>query len=148
MKGLLIEDDPIKASKILNFLLDNFSSYKLLHRKSYQSGIKQIFEENFDFILLDMSIPTYDQDQGNFSGKPRNFGGRDILKEMKRYKKVSQVLVVTQYNEFDGGSLSIKELDSQLLENYTGLYKGYIYYKSGQTDWEDNLLKFIKSLTI
>lgn len=147
MRGLLIEDDPIKATKILDFLKDKFSSYTLLHRKSYQSGIKQIFEENFDFILLDMSIPTYDQDQGNFSGKPRNFGGRDILKEMKRNKKESQVLVVTQYNEFDGGSLSIKQLDSQLSEKYSELYKGYIYYKSGQTDWEDNLSNFIKSLT-
>jgi CheY-like chemotaxis protein len=147
MKGLLIEDDPIKATKILDFLKDNFSSYTLLHRKSYQSGIKQIFTENFDFILLDMSIPTYDQDQGNFSGKPRNFGGRDILKEMKRNKKISKVLVVTQYNEFDGGSLSIKQLDNQLSEKYTELYKGYIYYKSGQTDWEDNLSNFIKSLS-
>lgn len=148
MKGLLIEDDPIKASKILHFLTENFAAYRLLHRKSYQSGIKQIFEEDFDFILLDMSIPTYDQDQGNFSGKPRNFGGRDILKEMKRNKKMSKVLVVTQYNEFDGGSLSIKELDTQLLENFPELYVGYIYYKSGQTDWEDNLFKFIKSFTV
>ncbi len=146
MKGLLIEDDPIKATKILEFLKFNFSSFNLLHRKSYQSGIKQILEENFDFILLDMSIPTYDQVQGNFSGKPRNFGGRDILKEMKRNKKKSQILVVTQYSEFDGGSLSIKELDTQLSENYPNLYTGYIYYKSGQTDWEDKIVKFINSL--
>lgn len=148
MKGLLIEDDPIKARKILSFIEDNFSNYNLLHRKSYQSGIKQIFNENFDFILLDMSIPTYDQDHGNFSGKPRNFGGRDILKEMKRNKKHSQVLVVTQYNEFDSGSLSIKELDAQLAKKYVDLYKGYIYYKSGQTDWEVNLLKFINSISL
>jgi CheY-like chemotaxis protein len=147
MKGLLIEDDSIKANKIIEYLKENFPTYKLLLRKSYQSGIKQIFDEDFDFILLDMSIPTYDQDQGNFSGKPRNFGGRDILKEMKRNKKKSTVLVVTQYNEFDGGSLSIKQLDTQLSEKYSDLYKGYIYYKSGHTDWQDNLLSFIRSLT-
>lgn len=144
MKGLIIEDDQIKASKIANFINEKLPDYKLIHRKSYQSGIKQIFEGDFDFILLDMSIPTYDQDTGTFSGKPRNFGGRDILKEMKRHKKYSKVLVVTQYNEFDGGSLSIKELDSQLKEKYPELYYGYIYYKSGQTDWQENILKFIK----
>lgn len=150
MKGLLIEDDPIKASKIIDFLDDEYpnSEIELIHRKSYQSGIKEIFEESFDFILLDMSIPTYDQDEGNFSGKPRNFGGRDILKEMKRYKKTSNVMVVTQYNEFDGGSKSIKDLDEELIEKYKDLYKGYIYYKSGQTEWEINLLRFIDSIKI
>tara|TARA_R110000744_G_scaffold143894_1_gene255884 strand:- start:2697 stop:3143 length:447 start_codon:yes stop_codon:yes gene_type:complete len=145
MKGLLIEDDQIKASKILDYIKEKNLTYTLVHRKSYQSGIKQIFDDSFDFILLDMSIPTYDQDTGNFSGKPRNFGGRDILKEMKRHKKYSKVLVVTQYNEFDGGSLSIKELDTQLKEKYPKLYYGYIYYKSGQTDWQDNLQQFINT---
>ncbi|QXP79101.1 MULTISPECIES: hypothetical protein [Winogradskyella] len=150
MKGLLIEDDPIKASKILDFLADKYtnSEIELIHRKSYQSGLKDIFNDTFEFILLDMSIPTYDQDEGNFSGKPRNFGGRDILKEMKRYKKSSNVMVVTQYNEFDGGSKSIKDLDEELIEKYSDLYKGYIYYKSGQTEWEINLLRFIDSITV
>ncbi|MGV6832202.1 MAG: hypothetical protein ACWA5P_11660 [bacterium] len=150
MKGLLIEDDPIKASKILEFLANNFIDIELdiIHRKSYQSGIKEIFNDTFKFILLDMSIPTYDQDEGNFSGKPRNFGGRDILKEMKRYKKSSNVMVITQYNEFDGGSKSIKDLDEELNEKFSNLYKGYIYYKSGQTEWETSLSRFIESITV
>jgi DNA-binding NtrC family response regulator len=150
MKGLLIEDDQIKESEIVEFIQDNFPSpgIELISKKSYQSGIKTIFEESFDFILLDMSIPTYDQDQGNFSGKPRNFGGRDILKEMKRYKKESNVLVITQYNEFDGGSMSIKDLDEELRIKYSNLYKGYVYYKTGQTEWEINLLRFINSITV
>jgi CheY-like chemotaxis protein len=148
MKGLLIEDDQIKASEIINFLTKNSPNLgkNLIHRKSYQSGIKEIFESTFDFILLDMSIPTYDQDQGNFSGKPRNYGGRDILKEMKRYKKVSSVLVITQYNEFDGGSMSIKDLDKELRIKYNNLYNGYVYYKTGQTEWEINLLRFIDTI--
>lgn len=147
MKGLLIEDDSIKATKLLEYLNDYFPKFSLLHRKSYQSGIRQIFEETFDFVLLDMSIPTYDQDQGNFSGKPRNFGGRDILKEMKRNKKTSKVLVVTQYNEFDGGSISISQLNDQLEKKYPSLYCGYVIYKSGHTDWEDKLSNFFNSLT-
>ncbi|MEH6762954.1 MAG: hypothetical protein V7655_00510 [Aequorivita antarctica] len=147
MRGLLIEDDQIKASKIIEYITDNFDNIQIVHRKSYQSGIKQIFEEDFKFILLDMSIPTYDQEAGSFSGKPRNFGGRDILKEMKRYKKQSNVKVVTQYNEFDGGSISIVDLDSELNKEYPKLYKGYIYYKSGQTAWEEFLYQFIGSLT-
>src|SRR5690606_23770013 len=103
MNAILIEDDQNKAEKILNYLKSKFKEINLIHRMSYQSGLRDIFKNNFDFVLLDMSLPTYDQGKSNFSGKPRNFGGRDILKEMKRYKKTSKVLIITQYNEFDGG---------------------------------------------
>jgi len=146
MIGLLIEDDPNKASKILKYIEENHSSYSLIHRLSYQSGLKEIFKKDFDFILLDMSLPSYDQGQGSFSGKPRNFGGRDILKEMKRYKRKSKVVIITQYNEFDGGLISINDLDKQLNEKYSELYNGYIYYNSRQSSWMNKLSNFLKSL--
>lgn len=148
MRGLLIEDDPEKATIILNYIKENFSDCNMKYVLSYQSGLKEIFTAEFDFILLDMSLPSYDQGSGNFSGKPRNFGGRDILKEMKRYGKFSTVKIITQYNEFDGGLISIKDLDFQLKQKYPSLYKGYIYYKSNRTDWEKELDDFINNIKI
>ncbi|WP_026703628.1 response regulator [Flavobacterium soli] len=146
MIGLLIEDDPEKAKEILGYIKEKFPHCEMTYKLSYQSGLKEIFSEKFDFILLDMSLPSYDQGNGNFSGKPRNFGGRDILKEMKRYKKSSVVKIITQYNEFDDGLLSLKNLDTQLKSKYNELYYGYIYYKSNQTEWEKELFNFISSL--
>lgn len=143
MKAILIEDDQNKAEKILNFLHNEFKNIDIIHKMSYQSGLREIFEKKFDFVLLDMSLPTYDQGKSNFSGKPRNFGGRDILKEMKRYKKPSKVLIITQYNEFDGGSISLKELDKELSEIYPKLYHGYVYYSSKQSEWENKLFDYI-----
>lgn len=146
MKGLLIEDDPNKAQKVLSYLQDNFSHIKMKLKISYQSGLKEIFENEFDFILLDMSLPSYDQNTSSSSGKPRNFGGRDILKEMKRYKKSSSVMILTQYNEFDGGSISINELDTQLKNKFDLMYKGYIIYNSKRKEeWQNELSLFIKS---
>ena len=146
MNGLLIEDDPEKATTILTFIQENFIECRMTHRLSYQSGLKEIFGFVYDFILLDMSLPSYDQGNGNFSGKPRNFGGRDILKEMKRYNKKSKVKIITQYNEFDGGLISIRELDEQLKAKHSELYDGYIYYKSNQTEWQKELYNFLKQL--
>lgn len=148
MKGLLIEDDPDKAGVILRFLNENFFYLEMVHRMSYQSGLKEIFCNTFKFILLDMSLPSYDQGSGSFSGKPRNFGGRDILKEMKRYNKESQVKIITQYNDFDGGLISMKDLDQQLTVTYPNLYKGYIFYKSNKTEWEKELHFFLNSLEV
>lgn len=146
MKGLLIEDDPNKAQKVLSYLQDNFAQINIKLKISYQSGLKEIFENEFDFILLDMSLPSYDQNTSSSSGKPRNFGGRDILKEMKRYRKTSSVMILTQYNEFDGGSISINELDTQLKNKFEAMYRGYIIYNSKRKEeWQNELSLFIKS---
>lgn len=146
MRGLLIEDDPEKAMEILNYIQEKFPTCDMTYKLSYQSGLKEIFCREFNFILLDMSLPSYDQGAGSFSGKPRNFGGRDILKEMKRYKKSSVVKIITQYNEFDGGLLSLNNLDKELKSKYANLYCGYIYYKSNQTEWEKELFNFISTM--
>jgi len=92
-----------------------------------------------------MSLPTYDQGNGSFGGKPKGFGGSNILKEMRRYGKNAAVKVITQYNEFDGGSVSMEELDEQLQKTYPSLYKGYILYAAKRTDWQKKLCDFISS---
>jgi CheY-like chemotaxis protein len=87
MKGLLIEDEPSKAKKIVKWFKKEMSNIEIQLESSYQTGLKAIFSANFDFILLDMSLSSYVQYKGNFSGKPKVFGGSDILKEMRRHGK-------------------------------------------------------------
>jgi CheY-like chemotaxis protein len=144
MKCLIIEDDPIKMNHIENLIKSTFPEVQLSRSISYMSGINTILENDFDLILLDMSLPLYDDIyQGS---KPKNFGGRDILKEMKRHRKSSLVKVITQYNEFDDGSISMKELDSQLTKIYPSIYKGYIHYETKRNIWQSELINYIKSI--
>lgn len=147
MNGLLIEDDPTKAQKVLACVNEYFPDYQMQHRLSYKTGLDAIFNNQYDFILLDMSLPTYDQSDGSFSGKPKGFGGRDIMKEMKRHKKFSKVKVFSQYNDFDGGSISMAELDKQLKEKYSAIYEGYITFVSKETDWQTELYEFLEQLS-
>jgi CheY-like chemotaxis protein len=146
MTGLLIEDDSAKANNIIAIINENFPAVKMDAEMSYQSGINQIFDKEYDFILLDMSLPSYDQVKGNFSGKPKGFGGSDILKEMRRYGKKSTVMVITQYNEFDGGLISMADLNDTLHKTYSELYQGYIVYNARRNDWKDSLISFLKTV--
>lgn len=146
MKGLLIEDDPSKAKKIQEWINVHFEFISLKLEGSYQTGLNAIFNSDYDFILLDMSLSNYDQTKGSFSGKPKMFGGSDILKEMRRYGKKSIVKVITQYNEFDGGLISMAELDQTLKKKYPDLYDGYIVFIAKQTAWEVSLREFINSI--
>ncbi len=141
-KVLLVEDDPSKASKISNYIKSKFD-IDIIHMASYKSAVHRILNDLFDFIILDMSIPTYDSNEGAFSGKPKSFGGKNILKEMKRYRRFSSVIVITQYNEFDGGVISLEKLDEELRTKYSDNYRGYILYKNTGGDWDKKLHEFI-----
>jgi hypothetical protein len=56
-------------------------------------------------------------------------------------------MVVTQYNEFDGGSISMNELDAELKKKYPHLYHGYILFNARETNWEDEIREFITTLS-
>lgn len=144
MNCLIIEDDPIKMSHIETLVSSEFPEIVIHKCHSYMSGINAILSGEFCFILLDMSLPLYDDVFQN--SKPKNFGGRDILKEMKRHKKKSIVMVITQYNEFDDGSISMKDLDEQLTKIYPSTYHGYIHYETTKNIWQSELIAFIKEL--
>lgn len=146
MKLLIIEDDPVKLNRIQSLVQADFPKIEIETKISYMGGITAILNKEYDFILLDMSLPRYDD--LNNSGNPKNFGGRDILKEMRRHKRQSKVIVVTQYNEFDDGLISIKDLDRQLSEIYPALYLGYIYYETQTNIWERELHDFISNIII
>lgn len=142
MKILIIEDDPIKMNNIENLIESTFKDISVVKCVSYMSGVNKILQNEFDLILLDMSLPLYDD--AIQTAKPKNFGGRDILKEMKRHKKKSTVKIITQYNEFDDGSISMKDLDAQLKNIYPSNYRGYIHYETKLNLWQSQLIDYIK----
>ncbi|HEY5589754.1 MAG TPA: response regulator [Paludibacter sp.] len=144
MKILIIEDDPIKMSNIESLISSNFVNVDVVKCISYMGGVNEVLLNEFDLILLDMSLPLYDDVFQ--TAKPKNFGGRDILKEMKRHKKKSCVKIITQYNEFDDGSISMKDLDAQLKNIYPSIYNGYIHYETKLNLWQTELIDNIKEL--
>lgn len=143
MRCLIIEDDPFKLTNIRNLLSAKFPQIDITSCVSYMSGINKILEDNFDLILLDMSLPLYDESN---TSKAKNFGGKDILKEMKRRKKSSNIKVITQYNEFDDGSISMKDLDAQLRKIYPSIYQGFIHYETKKNLWQAELAQYIQTL--
>lgn len=141
MNILLIEDDDYKANQIKKFVeeLDNFVELK----KSFKSGMESITKSIWDFILLDMSIPSFEISNKNPLSRNRKFGGRDILNEMHRKNIVCPTVVITQYSVF-GEETSLKELDEELSIKYSDSYKGIVFYNASVLDWQLALLKYLQ----
>jgi DNA-binding NarL/FixJ family response regulator len=145
MRILIIEDDPNKAEQVIKYINDKSDKYEIIHKKSYQSGLKELLGNNFDFVLLDMSLPTYDIKQGEDAYKFRHLAGYDILAELKRKKRFAQVIIVTQFERFGEGKqfISLKDLKAILRRDFNQNYIETISYHPGRTSWKDDLNKHL-----
>ena len=146
MKLLLIEDDEYKAAQIQSFL--DADGYTSDLKGSFQSGMRAIRGEEYDAILLDMSIPTFDVGGQNKGNRHRPFGGKDVLKELKRQNKNIPVVIVTQYSVFGEGrdNISLKQLEKELDEEFSGIYRGMVYFDASSADWISKLKMILEEL--
>lgn len=148
MNILIVEDDLNKLNEVSDFLEKNITGCAITKAKSYQSGLKCITNTFFDFIVLDMTMPTFDASGNEMGGRPRPFAGRDILKEMKRKSIDIPVIIVTQFETFgeDDDKTTLHELNDNLSFEFPYLYKGSVYYHPAQSDWKIHLFDLITNI--
>lgn len=71
-KVLLIEDFQTKADSIISHLTDEFPNVRIERRESYKSALSEICNNarEYDLILLDMSMSTFDVTAEESGGEP------------------------------------------------------------------------------
>ncbi len=111
---------------------------------SFHSGMKAIYEESYDLLLLDMSMPMYDVTVRDTGGRPLPLAGRDILFKMYRSKIHAKVIVITQYEDFEG--ISLNQLNYDLQHDFPTLYCGSVYYNTTHDTWKDDLMTILNTL--
>ncbi|WP_417354442.1 hypothetical protein [Flavobacterium sp.] len=145
-KILFIEDNKTKAEAIKKYLLDNANSIEIVIKESFTSGLRELFTNNYDLLLVDMSLPTR---EGMFSNTINNFeqlGGHKIMSEMKRKNKMIPTILITMFSEFGVGKnfMDIQELNTLLSSDFSNFYQGYVYYSSQEESWKNKLYNIIK----
>lgn len=136
MRVLIIEDDANKMRALVDFLQD-YSISDVISRTSFHSGVQALLEKQFDLVLLDMTMPIYDITVSDTGGRPLPLAGRDILFTIGRKKIKTKAIVVTQYESFEGTSLS--QLDRDLRDSFPDQYCGCVYYNTTQNLWKAQL---------
>lgn len=145
MRILIIEDDSNKMQRIANEIREIRKDAQLTEARSYQSGVSHLMSGQFDFLLLDMSLPIFDisPEEDGFQVDP--FSGRNILQEMFRKNMIVPTAVITMFETFGDGAdlMTLDELDRDLSAKYPAIYRGAIYYNSSEINWKESLKKLI-----
>lgn len=140
MNILLIEDNQLKRDKIINFLSENFQA-TLTSAASYNSGLNSFLSGQFDFLILDMSMPTFDRTELSHGGRFRAQAGKEIAIKLAKQKRLISFVVLTGYRDF-GESVTIEEIDESL-RSFGDAYKGWILFDAAESVWKDQLSEII-----
>ena len=144
MRILLIEDNEHKKNLLLSFMTEEFPDIKVELKKSYNSGLRELINNNdYSLILLDMSLPNYDIVQGESGGDFESLAGKYLLNEMYRRDININVVIVTMYRDYVD-----EEFNSGLRENFPN-YRGVIYFESNDPEgWKNELRKILNFIRI
>jgi CheY-like chemotaxis protein len=142
---LLVEDDAAKRQAIRGYLSDRLPSAQVVEVTSFRETLDAITAARPDLVLLDMTIPSVAQ---STSDRDLIFGGRDVLRQMRRLGVRTPVIVVTAYERFDRGreSMSAEELHSQLTEVYPEWYRGTVSFSFRYESWREELNELLSSI--
>lgn len=147
----MVEDEVPKQRHIASFLNDVVRDLDLQVAKSVNSAVESLEAQNFDLMLLDMSLPTFDQDNDETGGRPQGFGGIEVAREMQMAGIHCKIVVITGYEVFpkgDGGQLNIGQLKADLQGEFAGLVVGVLHYNSALDEWKTNLLDIFQEVGV
>jgi len=148
MKVLLVEDDPEKARRVVEFLTNDFSGADVHQVRSFGPALDALLDEvpPFDLMLLDMSMPNFESSLFEPDGGPsESYAGKDLLGQMKLRGIFVPTIVVTMFDTFGERDerVSISDLASDLKTEFPSLFKGLVYYNQAQTEWKKSLRTLI-----
>lgn len=146
MRLLIVEDEAPKLRNVRELAeeLGLFSSVE--EARSVGGALQLLRVKQFDLILLDMSLPTFDIGNGESGGRPQGFGGQEVLRYMGRYRLATPVVVVTAFEAFaeQGKAIDLKALERSLSADHPANFRGVILYNTMFSTWRDGLRELVR----
>jgi ActR/RegA family two-component response regulator len=140
VKVLVVEDDPFKLDAVIR-VVQRVGSGEIQVAKSLRGAMVALEKEVFDFVVLDMAIPSHTSDVGAVDTYSQPVGGLDVLLFLANNARRERVAILTQYPtvEYDRRHVALKDLTRILHEDGVANLVGAILF-SDKEDWEKPLL--------
>ena len=146
MRILIIEDNLNKLKQIRNLLENKYLSCQVDETYAFNNGMNKVLKNNWDLVVLDMSLPTYKISSTESGGDKKPVAGKNIMKRMLNKNILSPVVVITQFETFDDDKISLESLNKEFETSYSQIWKGTIYY--GDDEWTSNFEALLDTLDL
>lgn len=147
MRVLIIEDDDQKQLQLVETVKTFMPEAEVQTARSLQTGIRAVKDKDLNLVLLDMTMRNFDRTSVEEGGRPHAFAGLEILRQMRRNRVSTPVIVVTHFDRFgeEKNYTTLEQLKSDLRDTFTN-YLGTVQYKSNVDDWQDQLFVLISKI--
>lgn len=145
---LIADDDNDKTNDLVRVIKKELDVGRIDFSISYNSTAKKLKNNNYDLVLLDMSMPTFDPKSIKSKPTLKALAGKDIMVKLK-YRGISvPVIVVTQFDIFGRHSdaVGIEHLISDLKNDFPDNFIGCVYYNTQSNLWEKELINMIDGI--
>lgn len=147
-KILIIEDDKVKIERLNMYFKDSQKTIK----ESFQGGMLELKNsiEDYNFLILDMTIPLWEKGNNDLGGNYEQFGGEKILREMKRRKLFLPTILFTMFDIFPtkAGNVTFNEINSIFEEEFPEFYIGAVFYNANEDNWKMEMKTLISKIII
>lgn len=144
MQILLIEDNSNKLKQIKRVLTEICPESNIEEAYSFNSGVRKVYENKWNLIILDMSLPTYDITHTESGGDKKPVAGKNIMKRMLNRKIIVPVVIITQFETFDDDRISLNSLNAEFQDGFKEIWKGTVFY--GNDDWSIDLKEILDKI--
>jgi CheY-like chemotaxis protein len=140
MKVLIVEDDSFKLDAIRR-VVEGAHPERIEVAKSLRNAMVTLESETFDFVVLDMAIPSHTSDVGAVDTYSQPVGGLDVLLFLASGERRERVAILTQHPtvEYDRQHVPLKDLVRILCDDGVANVVGAVLF-SDKEEWERPLL--------
>lgn len=112
MRILIVEDDSFKMDAIFAIISTHAPIASLSSASSLRSAMTILESTEFDYVVLDMAIPSHTSDVGAIDTYSQPVGGLDVLLFLAANDRSERVVILTQYPtvEYDQKHVPLKDL--------------------------------------
>ena len=140
MSILIVEDDAFKLSAIEAAIKDRWNT-KIEVATSLRAAMTTLEERSFDFVVLDMAIPSHTSDAGAVDTYSMPIGGLDVLLFLAENGRSEIVAILTQHPtvEYDRRHVPLRDMVRTLhADGIPNAVEAILFTETG--DWKAQLL--------
>ncbi len=142
MRILLVEDDEHKMNDIISYIDTLKKGIIVETARSVESGVQSAVDNQYDLILLDMTVPNFDITEKSDGGKSYKNGGEIIVKELLDEEVAFRCAVITQYETFNNET--IDQISQRISRLCGDDYLGFVKYSTNTESWRQGLKELIE----
>lgn len=148
MNILVVEDDPFKMAAIAAIIEPLVNGEPIARATSLRSAMAKLEEQSFDFVILDMAIPSHTSEVGAIDTYSQPVGGLDVLLYLTFGARSERVAILTQYPtvEYDRQHVPLEKFKAVLERDDVSNVVDVIRFDEDMDDWKEKLISALGNL--